>query len=394
MIRILIADDANLIRQALNIYFKVESDLEIVETVANGKAAIKLVGELNPDMVLMDMEMPEMDGLTSTQIIRKCFPRTKILVISSYNSPDYIAKALKAGASGYFIKSTPAEELSEAIRLIHKQDVKIIPTVSTEKSYRVLPASLIGTENGESNPELLLQKVYAQTRADRSSQTPELEQVISANSFYPDNLSSSEPNKWEIDREPLKLSSLPSANSQKLWASINKWTNTKGIVFLSVFSIAILLTNALKHRTTVKANAQIRTNENTVATVFPSQAPLLVKASVPYHDITKIETDQKVNLRVFGCPHNYYGTLEGKTVDISYTGPQFIPTDNTSISEPKQNSAMLNRAYEVTIEPASFSLSKDEKKCPLKSGMRARADIITKEETILAFLLRKAKLIN
>ena len=142
MIRILIVDDANLIRQALSIFFKPESDLEIVGIAENGKTALKLVEELNPDMVLMDMEMPEMNGLTATKIITKRFPKTKVLMMSSHHSQDYIDQALTAGANGYFIKHMPTEELSEAIKLIYKQDVTIMPILSTNEGYVVLHNTL------------------------------------------------------------------------------------------------------------------------------------------------------------------------------------------------------------------------------------------------------------
>lgn len=389
MIRILIADDANLIRKALNIYFKVESDLEIVGTAANGKTALKLVGELNPDIVLMDMEMPEMDGLTATQIIRKCFPQTKILVISGHNSQDYVAKALKAGANGYFIKSTPAEELSEAIRLIHEQDVRIIPALSTEKSYRILPSSLINIEDTELSPELLRQKVYA------GESFIDLEETLSANQSYSNNSSTSSTTKWRTDTNQSKIPSLSLGNSQEVLAAISCWKNKKKIALMSVFGLSIFMTTVLKYRTTVEAHAQISTNSNIVAAIAPSQQHLLVKASVPSEDIAKVETNQEVELKVFGCPHHNYGTLHGKTVAVSSgDNSQWIQPENPYTPQQQSNFVPNGKSYEVTIEPASLSLKKNNNKCYLKSGMKAKADIVTQEETILAFLLRKAKLMN
>ncbi len=139
MIRILIADDTNLIRQALKIHFQLEPNFDVVGIAENGKIALQLVAELNPDIVIMDLEMPEMDGIAATQIIRQFFPRTRVLIISSHQEKDYVQQSLRSGANGYFIKSTPAKELSKAIRLIYVQNVNIIPSVSKKNSYVILP---------------------------------------------------------------------------------------------------------------------------------------------------------------------------------------------------------------------------------------------------------------
>ncbi|MDJ0692036.1 MAG: response regulator transcription factor [Xenococcaceae cyanobacterium MO_188.B32] len=122
MLRILIVDDTNLIRQALNICFQAESDLKIVGTARNGKEAIAKIVKFNPDIVVMDMDMPEMDGLTATTIISEYISRTKVVIFSSYSHQNYIERALRVGASGYLLKSQPVDELPEAIRLIHHHD--------------------------------------------------------------------------------------------------------------------------------------------------------------------------------------------------------------------------------------------------------------------------------
>ena len=116
MIRLLIAEHNNLIRQALKIHFQREVELEVVETGDNSQRALKLIEELNPDIVLMELEIPEMGGLTATKIIVQRFPGTKVLMMSSQESENYREQALKAGAQGYFVKSRPVEELSTAIK--------------------------------------------------------------------------------------------------------------------------------------------------------------------------------------------------------------------------------------------------------------------------------------
>ena len=450
MIRILIADDANLIRQALNIYFEQESDLEIVGTAENGKTALDLVEKLKPDIVLMDMEMPEMNGLTATKIISQRFPRTKVLIISSHNSQDYVDKALHVGANGYFIKNMPVEELSAAIKLIHQENVRIVPTFSEGESYIVLPDSLSNTDHTKLSPELVL----ATDKEKSNSKIREPEKISLSNTSL-NKLLTSIIKDCRFNQQWSAL--LRRKNSvtllNKFSPYINSLSNRKRAVFLFTFGIlgmAIFPASIIRYRITVKANAEIHSindiikdwqqeqqfanvgavsrsqtitektdikeqelqhldnnlpNDSTeqasvhnqksstpsgepITKISPSRVPLIVKASVPSQDIAKVEKNQEVRLKLFACPYAHYGTLQGKTIDIV---PQNSKED-TLIS--KQNSNSVDSTYEVTIEPASMSLYKAQHECPLKSGMKAKADIIIQEETILALILRKARLIN
>jgi DNA-binding NarL/FixJ family response regulator len=120
MIRILVADDQNLIRQALQVYLETESDLKVVAHADDGLIALEKVEQLSPDIALIDLDMPGMDGLTTTKIIAQRFPKTKVLVFSSHDREEYINDAIQAGARGYLLKSTPAEELASAIRYVNK----------------------------------------------------------------------------------------------------------------------------------------------------------------------------------------------------------------------------------------------------------------------------------
>lgn len=129
-----------------------------------------------------------------------------------------------------------------------------------------------------------------------------------------------------------------------------------------------------------------------IAQISPSQVPLLIKASVSSQDIAKVETDQTVQLRVFACPYTDFGTLQGKIIAISPDIFQPTQKDNAITSGKDINS--VSGTYVVTIEPISHSLIKDRQECQLKSGMKARADIITREETVIIFIFRKARLIN
>lgn len=119
-VRILIVDDQKLIRKTIQIHLEQESDFVIAGSAATGEEAIEKIHLLEPDVVILDLEMPDMNGLTATKIIRERFPETKILVFSSHDERKYINQAIEAGAKGYLLKGTPQKELINAIRAVHQ----------------------------------------------------------------------------------------------------------------------------------------------------------------------------------------------------------------------------------------------------------------------------------
>ncbi|NWF61343.1 MAG: response regulator transcription factor [Fischerella sp.] len=120
MIRLLLVDDQTLIRDGIRAMLSLEPDLEVVGTADNGENAIAQVKALQPDVVLMDVRMPVMDGRVATSIISEQFPNTKVIVLSTFDDDEYIADAMRAGAKGYLLKDMPSEELAQAIRFVHK----------------------------------------------------------------------------------------------------------------------------------------------------------------------------------------------------------------------------------------------------------------------------------
>jgi DNA-binding NarL/FixJ family response regulator len=120
MIRVMVVDDQNLIRHALQMYLESESDIEVVGHANDGNQALEQIPTLNPDLVLIDLEMPGMDGFTTIKFVSERFPEVKILVLSSHDREEYINKAIAAGAKGYLHKNTPPEELINAVRYIYK----------------------------------------------------------------------------------------------------------------------------------------------------------------------------------------------------------------------------------------------------------------------------------
>ncbi|OQX63426.1 MAG: hypothetical protein B5M51_05090 [Anaerolinea sp. 4484_236] len=117
-ISVFIADDHPLIRQALKLSILTEDDMEVVGEAVDGLEAIKLVPDLNPDIVIMDLMMPNMDGYAATRNLHKHCPRVYILVLSSLNKEEAVFKAVQAGARGYLTKNTQHDELVSAIRII------------------------------------------------------------------------------------------------------------------------------------------------------------------------------------------------------------------------------------------------------------------------------------
>ncbi len=120
MIRILLVDDQNIMRQGLKALLEPRPRLKVVGTAQDGRSAIEQVKNLQPDIVLMDIEMPGMSGITTTEKITRQFPSTKVLILSSYEERKYVIQALKAGAKGYLLKDTQAEDLEQAIWSIYR----------------------------------------------------------------------------------------------------------------------------------------------------------------------------------------------------------------------------------------------------------------------------------
>ncbi len=119
MIEILLVDDQTLLCEVLKTWLDVEEDLRVLGVAHNGQQAIEQVEKLQPDVVLMDIDMPQMDGLNAAQIICQRFPQVKVIFLSGYDDDSYLGKSLRAGARGYLLKNTTAEELVTKIRSVY-----------------------------------------------------------------------------------------------------------------------------------------------------------------------------------------------------------------------------------------------------------------------------------
>ncbi len=118
-IRVMIVDDHKVVRSGLSAFLTVFDDLELVAEAGSGEEAVRLCAEHRPDVVLMDLLMPEMGGAEATQAIRNQFPTTQVIALTSFKEEELVQKALKAGALSYLLKNVSADELADAIRAAH-----------------------------------------------------------------------------------------------------------------------------------------------------------------------------------------------------------------------------------------------------------------------------------
>ena len=132
MIRLLLADDQALVRGALAALLSMESDLEVVAEVGRGDEVVDAAREHRPDVALLDVEMPGMDGIAATAALREALPDVRVLIVTTFGRPGYVRRGLQAGAGGFVVKDTPARELAEAVRRVHSGLRVIDPTLATD----------------------------------------------------------------------------------------------------------------------------------------------------------------------------------------------------------------------------------------------------------------------
>jgi two-component system response regulator DesR len=131
-IRLLLADDQALVRGALSALLGLEPDLEVVAEVGSGDAVLPAVLEHRPDVALLDVEMPGLDGISATAEVRREAPGTRVLIVTTFGRPGYLRRALQAGASGFVVKDTPAPQLADAVRRVHAGLRVVDPGLATD----------------------------------------------------------------------------------------------------------------------------------------------------------------------------------------------------------------------------------------------------------------------
>lgn len=118
-IRVLLADDQNLVRGAMAALLSLEDDIDVVAQAARGDDVVSLARESDPQVALLDVEMPGLDGIAVTGALREALPACRVLVVTTFGRPGYLRRAMEAGASGFMVKDAPVERLADAIRRVH-----------------------------------------------------------------------------------------------------------------------------------------------------------------------------------------------------------------------------------------------------------------------------------
>lgn len=132
-IRLVIVDDQAMLRGALAALLDLEADLTVVGVAGDGDEAVRVVSDAAPDVCLMDIQMPGMDGIAATQAVRAASPATRVLIVTTFARPGYLRSALDAGASGFVVKDAPAEQLADAVRRV-RAGLRVVDPVLAEAS--------------------------------------------------------------------------------------------------------------------------------------------------------------------------------------------------------------------------------------------------------------------
>lgn len=171
IIRVITVDDHEIMRSGIAFSLQAFKDLELVGEAPNGNKALQLCGELEPDVVLMDMQMAGMDGVQTTQAIREKYPEVQVIALTSFFDKNLVQRAIQAGASGYLVKGVSARELAEVIRLVYSGDM----VLSQEASQALIPMddqpSKVGDDLTDRELEILALLAEGLTNAEIAQQS-------------------------------------------------------------------------------------------------------------------------------------------------------------------------------------------------------------------------------
>ena len=187
-IRVLLVDDQPLLRTGFRLILQTEPDIEIVGEAGDGEVALAQARPLRPDVVLMDIRMPRVDGIEATRRLAELDPAPKVLVLTTYDLDEYVIESLRAGASGFLLKDAPADDLVDAVRVVHRGEAVVAPRVTrrlldrfaqqlpradatpvaplpslTEREHQVLLLVARGLSNAEIAAELVLSETTVKT---------------------------------------------------------------------------------------------------------------------------------------------------------------------------------------------------------------------------------------
>lgn len=220
MIKVLIADDQELIRQSLQIVLNSREQLLVTGAVCNGQEVVQSVRKEKPDIILMDIRMPKMDGVQCTKIIKENYPQIKIIIVTTFDDDEYVYNALKYGASGYLLKGVSMDGLVEAIETVHSGRAMINPDIATKvvRLFSQMAKADYAIQVGELGIEELTKaewKIIAQV--EYGSSNKEIADTLSLSEGTVRNYLSTILNKLELrDRTQLAIWAVQTQVSKRL----------------------------------------------------------------------------------------------------------------------------------------------------------------------------------
>ena len=140
-VRVLVVDDQRLVREGIASLLGIQPGIEVIGTAADGREAVEQTLTLAPDVVLMDVRMPEMDGVDAVAVLTRRAPACKVVMLTTFDDEEYVVQALRAGAAGYLLKDLPAAELAEAVRLAHAGVTQLDQTAAKHVAAALTPRS-------------------------------------------------------------------------------------------------------------------------------------------------------------------------------------------------------------------------------------------------------------
>ncbi|WP_328371364.1 response regulator transcription factor [Streptomyces sp. NBC_00445] len=171
-VRVLVVDDQQLIRDGIASLLSIRPGITVVGTAVNGREAIEKAVELRPDVVLMDVRMPELDGVEAVAVLRDRAPECRVVMLTTFDDEEYVVQALRAGASGYLLKDLPADELAHAIRLAHAGVTQLDSSVAGRLAAALPPPAPVPAPVVALSPrEIDILRLVARGRTNREIAT-------------------------------------------------------------------------------------------------------------------------------------------------------------------------------------------------------------------------------
>ena len=307
LVNILIVDDQKVVRARLQEILSDQKDLQVVGTADDGDKAIAAVESLNPDLVLMDIEMPRMNGIEVTQIICQRFPELKVLVLSTHEKEEYIQQIISAGADGYILKNTSATDLVSAIDAVSKGYSHFGPKILKK-------VQLVGNIDSEKS----------------SSKQINLVKPLNSRS------------DTQIVREDVNLATTSSTITEEFLPPIGRWLTWGGISVVTAIALVIPATSILKYKTTVKTEAMVRPEGEVrlvQAAVEGQIAEILVKQG---QAVNKGEVIATVDPSSFQTKKNQLSkAIAQQKLQLQQVNAQIASLSNRIIAETERNDAEI-----------------------------------------------------